>query len=89
MELTEIYSQDLLSNLFPYPYTKIEFVEGELGVTRKTASQYLKQLVEKEYQKLLKIGRSNFYLNAALFDLFVGTRHGGDGRSDAPLVESI
>ena len=43
--------------------------------------------VEKDYLKLLKIGRSNFYLNAPLFDLFVGTRHGGP--SEAPLIESI
>lgn len=88
-ELPKIYSQDLLNNLFRHPYTKIEFVEEELGVTRKTASQYLKQLVEKDYLKLLKIGRSNFYLNAPLFDLFVGTRHGGDGPSEASLIESI
>ena len=38
-------------------------------MTRKTASQYLKQLVEKAYLKLLKIGRSNFYLNDPLFYL--------------------
>lgn len=88
-ELPKIYSQDLLNNLFRHPYTKIEFVEEELGVTRKTASQYLKQLVEKDYLRLLKIGRSNFYLNAPLFDLFVRTRQGGDGPSEAPLIESI
>ena len=88
-ELPKIYSQDLLNNLFRHPYTKIEFVEDELGVTRKTASQYLKQLVEKDYLRLLKIGRSNFYLNATLFDLFVGTRHGGDGQSEAHLIESV
>src|ERR1044072_4575867 len=88
-ELPKIYSQDLLNNLFRHPYTKIEFVEEELGVTRKTASQYLKQLVEKDYLRLLKIGRSNFYLNAPLFDLFVRTRRAGDGRCEAPLIESI
>jgi len=60
-----------------------------LGVTRKTASQYLKQLVEKDYLQLLKIGRSNFYLNKPLFDLFVRTRHGTGENSDVPLIESI
>jgi len=88
-KLPRIYSQDLLNNLFRHPYTKIEFVEEELGVTRKTASQYLKQLVENDYLKLLKIGRSNFYLNPPLFDLFVGTRHSVDRPSEAPLIESI
>ncbi|MEJ7712082.1 MAG: Fic family protein [Pyrinomonadaceae bacterium] len=47
-ELPKIYSQDLLNNLFRHPYTKIEFVQSELGVTRKTASQYLAQLVAKD-----------------------------------------
>jgi len=88
-ELPRIYSQDLLNNLFRHPYTKIEFVEEELGVTRKTASQYLQQLVEKDYLRLLKIGRSNFYLNAPLFDLFVGSRHAGEKQSETPLIESI
>ena len=38
------YSQDLLNNLFKHPYTKIEFVERDLGVSRITASKYLNQL---------------------------------------------
>ena len=32
------YSHDLLNNLFKYPYTKIEFVMDDLGVSRGTAS---------------------------------------------------
>jgi len=68
-DLPKLYSWDLLNNLFRHPYTKIEFVEDGLRVSRKTASQYLKQLVEKDYLKLLKIGRSNFYLNEPLFTL--------------------
>jgi len=88
-DLPKLYSQDLLNNLFRHPYTKIEFVEEELGVSRKTASQYLRQLVEKDYLKLLKIGRSNFYLNEPLFNLFVGARHGIEGRKEVPLIESI
>lgn len=88
-ELPKLYSQDLLNNLFRHPYTKIEFVEKELGVTRQTASLYLKQLVEKDYLKLLKIGRSNFYLNEPLFNLFVNAHRGGSETSDAPLTESV
>ena len=32
-ELPRIYSQELLNNLFRYPYTKIEFIEKDLGVS--------------------------------------------------------
>lgn len=88
-ELPKIYSQDLLNNLFRHPYTKIEFVQNELGVTRKTASQYLSQLVAKDYLKLLKIGRSNFYLNEPLFDLFINAHHGNAPAGDVPLIESM
>ena len=87
--LPKLYSQDLLNNLFRHPYTKIEFVEDELGVSRKTASGYLRQLVEKNYLKLLKIGRSNFYLNEPLFNLFVGARHGIEEKNEVPLIESV
>ncbi len=43
--LPKLYSQDLLNNLFRYPYTKIEFVENERGVFRPTAGKYLEQLL--------------------------------------------
>ncbi|WP_430983536.1 Fic family protein, partial [Escherichia coli] len=32
----KIYSQDLLNNLFRHPYTRIEYVQTELGVSRPT-----------------------------------------------------
>ncbi len=68
--LPKIYSQDLLNNLFKHPYTKIEFVEEELSVTRITATRYLKLLVESGFLKKQKIGKSNFYINEPLFELF-------------------
>lgn len=88
VDLPKLYSQDLLNNLFRHPYTKIEFVENELRVSRQTASKYLSQLVDNKYLKLLKIGKSNFYLNEPLFDLFAGAHH-GKANDDAPLIESI
>ena len=39
----KFYSQDLLNNLFKHPYTKIEFIEKDLGVSRITAAKYLKE----------------------------------------------
>lgn len=89
IDLPKLYSQDLLNNLFRHPYTKIEFVQNELNVTRKTASIYLKQLVDNGYLKLIKIGTSNFYLNEPLFDLFINAHHGKANADDAPTIESI
>jgi Fic family protein len=67
--LPKIYSQDLLNNLFRYPYTKIEFIERELGVSRPTASKYLEQLTSEGLVRKQKIGRTNFYINDPLYQL--------------------
>ncbi|MEW6773682.1 MAG: Fic family protein [Bacteroidota bacterium] len=69
-ELPKIYSQDLLNNLFKHPYTKIEFLSNDLNITRLTATKYLELLVEKGFLKKQKIGKSNFYINEPLFNLF-------------------
>lgn len=63
--------------------------KNEPGVNRKTASKYLKQLVDNGYLKLLKIGTSNFYLNEPLFDLFINAHHGENNFDDVPLIESM
>jgi Fic family protein len=68
-ELPKLYSQDLLNNLFRYPYTKIEFIEKELGVSRPTATKYLGLLEKKGFVEKQKIGRTNFYINRPLFRL--------------------
>jgi Fic family protein len=70
-ELPKIYSQDLLNNLFKYPYTKIEYIEKDLGVSRSTAIRYLKELEKLDLLLKQKIGRDNFYINRKLFDLLV------------------
>ena len=68
-ELPRIYSQELLNNLFRYPYTKIEFVEKDLGVSRITAAKHLDALVTSGFVEKRKIGRTNFYINRPLFNL--------------------
>ena len=68
-ELPRIYSQELLNNLFRYPYTKIEFVEKDLGLSRITAAKHLDALVANGFVEKKKIGRTNFYINRPLFDL--------------------
>jgi Fic family protein len=67
--LPKLYSQDLLNNLFKYPYTKIEYIEMELGVSRSTSIRYLESLVTNGLLKKRKIGRDNFYINEPLFAL--------------------
>lgn len=68
-DLPKIYSQDLLNNLFRHPYTKIEFIERDLGVSRPTATKYLGALEKTEILRKTKLGRTNFYINEALFAL--------------------
>ena len=65
------YSQDLINNLFRHPYTKIESVQTELGVSRGTATAYLNALVKDGFLQKNKIGRSNFYINLALWQLLI------------------
>jgi Fic family protein len=68
-EVPKIYSQDLLNNLFRYPYTKIELLERDLGVSRITAGKHLRTLAAKGIVEKKKMGRQNFYINRPLFDL--------------------
>ena|GEM_PF-6229070 len=50
-------------------YTKIEFVMNELGVSRLTATRYLDELVQIGLLDKQKMGRDNYYINVALYDL--------------------
>lgn len=65
----KFYSQDLLNNLFKHPYTKIDFVVEDLGISRLTASNYLNQLALDGILTKEKIGVSNYYINIQLFKL--------------------
>ena len=65
----KFYSQDLLNNLFKHPYTKIEFIENDLGVSRITASKYLNQLANDGLLKKEKLGTGNYYINVKLIEL--------------------
>jgi Fic family protein len=62
----KFYSQDLINNLFMHPYTKIEFVERDLKVSRLTATKYLDALAGAGFVQKVKVGRSNYYVNLAL-----------------------
>lgn len=71
------YSQDLLNNLFTHPYTKIEFIERDLKVSRLTAIKYLDALTADGFLVKRKIGRSNYYINIALEAVLVREPGGG------------
>jgi Fic family protein len=68
----KLYSQELLNHLFRQPYTKIEFLERDLKVTRQTASKYLDQLSHSGLIGKKKQGRANYYINSRLVGILVG-----------------
>lgn len=74
----KFYSQDLINNLFSHPYTKIEFIEHDLKVSRLTATKYLDALAADGLVLKQKIGRSNYYINVALNGLLMSGQGGGD-----------
>lgn len=65
----KFYSQDLINNLFYHPYTKIDFLMRDLNIGRITATKYLDALAEDGLLQKEKIGRSNFYINTALYSI--------------------
>lgn len=68
----KFYSQDLINNLFDHPYTKVEFIERDLKVSRLTATKYLEALVSGGFLQKQKIGRTNYYMNPALTSILTG-----------------
>ncbi len=65
----KFYSQELLNNLFKHPYTKIEFIERDLGISRITAAKYLNQLAKDGLLQKEKLGTGNYYINKKLINL--------------------
>ena len=77
-ELPKLYSQDLLNNLFRHPYTRIDFVVSDLGVTRQTAARYLDELSAKGLVEKVQVGRNNYYINTKLVRLFLDVAGGAE-----------
>lgn len=65
------YKNELLNNLFNHPYTKIEFVERDMMVSRQTASKYLDMITQTGLLQKIKMGKENYYINTKLVDLFI------------------
>ncbi len=78
----KFYSQDLINTLFANPYTKIDFVERDLLVSRPTATKYLEDLTGAGFLQKHRAGRSNYYINLALYKIL--TRGNPVGRAGPP-----
>ena len=68
-ESPKIYRKELVELLFEQPYSKIDFVVTRLGVERKAASRYLKELEEIGVLKSQKVGRETLYINKELIKI--------------------
>jgi Fic family protein len=66
------YSQDLINNLFTHPYTKIQFLQDDLQVSRLTATKYLDKLTDAGFLGKVRVGRSNYYINTMLNSILTG-----------------
>lgn len=69
----KFYSQDLINNIFSHPYTKVKFLQQELGVSRITATRYLEELTAGGILSRVKLGRSNYYINPRLYHILTGS----------------
>lgn len=81
------YKHELINNLFFHPYTKIEFMEKDMMVQRKTAAKYLDKIVQTGLLQKMKLGKSNYYINTALMELFISqSMHTLDAAESAESV---
>jgi Fic family protein len=82
------YKHELINNLFFHPYTKIEYMMRDMMVQRKTAAKYLDKIVDAGLLQKVQFGRSNYYINSELMDLFVYQGH-SDSMDDNDAIESV
>lgn len=71
-KLPKKWSHELVEHLFFDFYTKNEYIRSALGVSRNTATAYLKSLVREGFLTEEKVGKEMIYKNVALFDLVNG-----------------
>ena len=65
------YRHELLNHLFFHPYTKIEYMQKAMMVSRNTAIKYLNLLIDSGFMKKVRIGKANYYINTPLVDLLL------------------
>lgn len=64
------FSYDLLRMMFALPYLKIELLEKKRMAHRQTASTWLNKLADAGILKPQKIGRTTYFINYRLTELF-------------------
>lgn len=69
LQLPKLYSRELLDSLFLHPYTKIESLQTQLGISRQTVSKRLTQLVDIGVLEKVILGKSHYFINKRLFSL--------------------
>ena len=68
-ELPKMYSKELIELLFEHPYSKSEFLENRLSISRITAAKYLKSLEKIGILESKKVWKETLYINISLFEL--------------------
>jgi Fic family protein len=68
-EAPKLYRKELIELLFEHPYCKSEYLTERLGISRVTASKYLKELEEIKILQSKQIWKETLYINTHLFDL--------------------
>jgi Fic family protein len=63
------FNKGLIELCFVQPYIKIEFVTERLGISRITASKYLKAMKKIGVLESKKVWKETIYINTRLFDL--------------------
>ena len=68
-QIPKIYSKELIELLFEHPYSKSEYLEKRLNISRITAAKYLKALQEIGILQSRKVCKETLYINTELFEL--------------------
>lgn len=63
------YSKELIELLFEHPYCKTEYLTERFGISRITASKYLKDLEKIKVLQSKRVWKETLYINTELFDL--------------------
>lgn len=67
--LPDIYKYEIVEHLFSYMYTKNEFFRENLGISRATATKYLKLLEKEGFIISEQLGKEVIYKNVQLLNL--------------------
>lgn len=80
------YKHELLNNLFFHPYTKIEYMQKDMLLSRQTSAKYLDRIVDVGLLTKMKFGRENYYINDRLMKLFLNH---SEGTVPSVTIESV